>query len=140
MDELYRCFATAELSEPLNACMHCFTPSDLQYLRETPRSSLSHGDLSLISSKLVSTLGTPKDIAYFVPRIVEAIAEGALIDVEPFGERLAQMPPEEWTKTRRRALAQVFRLFFMAADGTLDDLAMESTREALKRSLPSLFR
>lgn len=136
IDRLYSAFAGAALSTPLTACPHCFTGADIEYLVTMPVRSLSHGDLAVIATKLISTLGEPEDVAYFVPRIVEAIAEGATFDIDAFAERLAQMPDAMWTVERIDALKGVFTLLFAATDGTWDDLASERTREHLKRALP----
>jgi hypothetical protein len=119
--------------------MHCFTPSDVEYLRTPPLRSFSHGDIALIATKLISTLGGPADVAYFTPRIVEALAEGALIDLVPFAERLAKMPPDLWTNGRVAALAETFRLLFAATEGTWDDLGMGDTRDQLRRVIPRLL-
>jgi hypothetical protein len=41
---------------------------------------LTHGDLSTIGWKLVTTLGSGADVSYFLPRLLEAIAENARDD------------------------------------------------------------
>lgn len=138
LDRLYVAFADATLSAPLKACPHCFTASDVEYLTKSPVQSLSHGDLALVATKLISTLGTPEDVAYFVPRIMEALAEGALIEIEPFADRLAKMPESVWTAERMNALGKTFALLFAAAEGTWDDLGMETTREHLYLMLPRI--
>lgn len=139
IDRLYAAFSDATLSSPLVACPHCFTDGDLRYLENAPLQSLGHGDLSLIATKLVSTLGTPEDVSYFVPRIVEAIAEGALIELRPFAERIAKIPTMEWTPVRQTALRDVFSLLFQVTDGTWDDLGNEATRAELREVLPNVF-
>lgn len=129
---LYSAFADATLRLPLQACPHCFTPSDVVFVVETPLRSFSHGDISLIAWKLISTLGLPDDVAYFTPRIMEALAEGAFIDVNVFVKKLERMPAQAWTMERVRALSETFELLFAAADGTFDDLGSEETRERVR--------
>jgi hypothetical protein len=110
----------------------------MEYLVTTPLRSLSHGDVELIATKLISTLGSPQDIAYFTPRIVEALAEGAVFDIDAFAERLAQMPEAMWTVERVDALNGIFSLLFAATDGTWYDVGSERTRAQLKGALPKV--
>ncbi len=140
ISQLYVAFADATLCLPFRACPHCFTPSDVEYVVKTPRQAFSHGDLSLIAAKLISTLGGPEDVAYFAPRILEALAEGALIEIEPFADRLAQMPEQMWTAERTKALSETFTLLFAATKDTWDDLGSEATRVHLQRVLPTVVR
>lgn len=137
IEGLYAAFADARLSDPLPVCRHCFTESDVRYLSATPLGSLSHADLGLICSKLISTLGSPDDVAYFLPRVVEGIAEGACIDLLPFAECLKKMPAGAWSPERRNALRRCFQLLFAETDGTLCDLSDEENRGALSSVLSS---
>jgi hypothetical protein len=129
---LYEAFSDARLSDPLAACSHCFMPSDVLYVAATPLRSFSHADLSLVSSKLTSTLGCPEDVAYFVPRIVEAIAEGAHIELSPFASRLGKMPARDWRPERREALLECFELLFTQAEGAWCDLSDSENQQALR--------
>lgn len=138
LDRLYLAFESARFSSPVRPCPHCFTASDVVYLTDSPLRSLTHGDLAVVFTKLISTLGTPDDVAYFVPRIMEALAEGAFIEVEPFADRLAQMPEPLWTSARVNALTETFALLLAATEGTWDELGREATREHLRRVSPKV--
>ena len=139
LGRLYAVFAVCRLSSPLRGCPHCFTDSDLNYLQTTALQSLTHGDLALIASKLVTTLGEPDDIAYFLPRIMEALAEGAYIELEPLADRLAQIPASHWNLQREQALRDCFTLLFAMADGTVHDLGDESRQSYIRTTLPRVF-
>ncbi len=134
---LYEAFSTARLSEDFDGCPHCFTESDLRYLRQTARAELTSGDLSLIASKLVSTLGTAMDVPYFLPRLIEGLAQDALIDVEPLVDRIAQIPPSLWTPERRIRLSDAFEKLFQAAESTstYNDLAESNTQRYVRAKL-----
>ncbi len=79
LDELHAAFADAALPMDFEGCPHCFMPSDITYLRTAPLRDLTHGDLSTIGWKLVTTLGSGADVSYFLPRLLEAIAENASV-------------------------------------------------------------
>ncbi|HET7813701.1 MAG TPA: hypothetical protein VFL13_04960 [Candidatus Baltobacteraceae bacterium] len=76
VERVYEVFAKAKLSKPLVACPHCFTENDVRYLEKTPLRKFNNGDCSTIAHKTVSTLGTEKDLRYFLPRLLEHAAEG----------------------------------------------------------------
>lgn len=140
IDQLYAAFSGASLSSPLKACAHCFTSADIEYLRTTPVKSLNHGDLYLIATKLVTTLGEERDIAYFVPRLIEAMAEGARIDVLPLAHRLAGIPAQQWDVQKEAALRDCFQQLFAATKDTPDDLALDCCRTDLLNAFPRIFR
>lgn len=139
LDRLYEAFKGAKLSSPLNACRHCFTEADVNYLMTTRPRLFTHGDMYLVGTKLVTTLGKPSDVAYFVPRLIEALAEGAYIEPEAIAKRFAQIPRIQWTNARRKALKECFELLFAATDGTEDDFGLEHERQRLRNALPVVF-
>jgi hypothetical protein len=113
LDRLRLAFADARLSENFAGCPHCFTESDLRYVRETPLSSFTLDDLASIGSRLVSTLGDADDVPYFLPRLVEAFAQGMLLDIEPVADRIASVPAASWTPERVAALRDAFETLFV---------------------------
>jgi|SRR5579863_1417774 len=139
IDRLYAAFKGAKLSRPLKACRHCFTEADVDYLMSTPPRLFTHGDMYLIGTKLVTTLGEPSDVAYFVARLLEAIAEGARIEPDAMAQRFAQIPLIQWTNARRKALRECFDLLFAATDGTEDDFGRDYERKKLRDALPAVF-
>lgn len=78
IERVYEAFAHDTLAKPLDACEHCFTDNDINYLETTPLRSFSSGDCYTIAHKLVSTLGTEKDFRYFLPRLIEHKAQGGM--------------------------------------------------------------
>jgi len=138
IDALYEVFSSARLSSPFVGCLHCFTPSDLLYVGATPLRAFTHGDLYQISWKLVSTLGSPQDVCYFVPRFLDALAEGALLDVRMLSKKLAAIPPAELTPERCDQLREAFRCLF-AASNPPDELADEQCRVEVREALPNVF-
>ena len=138
IDELYAAFADATLSTPLRGCPHCFTAADLEYVRVTPLRSLSHGVLSMIQWKLVSTLGTEADVAYFIPRLMEALAEGALFDLHVLAQKLECMPAGDRTEGRIACLRETLQFMYAANDGTDTSFAVDPDREELTRAIGAL--
>jgi hypothetical protein len=114
VDELYRAFSSARLSTNFTGCPHCFTESDLRYVQETPVSSFTHDDLVVIGLNLGVLLGRAEDVPYFIPRLVEALAEGLAIDIEPLADQFVLIPESSWTPERKHALREVFHSLFDA--------------------------
>lgn len=145
IDDVYRTFAEAKLSDPLIGCPHCFTPSDLHYLATTPLQSFNHRELYLIATKLVSTLGESDDVAYFTPRIIEALAEGMAMDIAPFADHVAEISPVFWRAERTAALGKAFRMLYAAmaerfGEDPKDGEGVAATDLAyVRRMLPWLF-
>jgi len=139
VERLYTAFADCHLSVPLRGCPHCFTDADLDYLRTTPLRSLTHGDLYVVATKLITTLGEPSDAGYFAPRILEALAEGAYIELESVADRLSQIPVTSWNPERRQALYEYFSVLFEAIEGTWAYLGDENRRTYVRKALPSIF-
>ena len=114
VDGLEMAFANARLSDDFSGCPHCFMPSDIEYLRTTPPERLSLSDVYYVGTKLISTLGSADDVAYFTPRLVEALAQGLPIDLDPIIDRIAAIPEPLWTAERRGAVRDAFGALFAA--------------------------
>jgi hypothetical protein len=112
VDRLYQAFSAARLSEDFTGCPHCFTLSDIEYVRRTPVAAFTHDELAVISFHLVTTLGKGDDVPYFIPRLIEAFAEGMAIDIEPLADRIARVPAAWWTAERSTALRSAFDVLF----------------------------
>ena len=144
LDRLYLAFASARLSENVDGCPHCFTESDLRYVRNTPLSEFTHGDLRMIGTKLVSTLGGAEDVPYFIPRLVEAFAEGMVVDVEPVADRIALVPASCWTPERVAAIRETFEMLFdlghrdYKGGGPYGTFADPDSREYVRAKLATL--
>ena len=135
---LYDAFEDCALSIPITACSHRFTKADVDYVQTTPLRLFTLGDMSLIGTKFVTTLGEPIDIAYFVPRLIEAIAEDAHLELGVIARLFERISPAQWTAARRKALRECFELLFAAAAGTERDFGLEDARKTL-RALPLVF-
>ncbi len=112
-------FAGARLSENFSACRHCFTAHDIDYLRTIPPAEMSNGDLAIIVFKLVSTIGSEWDIAYFVPAALRAQLRGVAVEDAILMKKLAKIPAEHWTAERQTALRAAYEAYFRwrPADG-----------------------
>jgi len=138
IENLYAAFADATLSAPLRGCPHCFTPADLEYVRVTPLRSLSHGDLYIIQWKIVSTLGNESDVAYFLPRLMEALAEGALFDLDVLAQKIERIPASDRTERRIAGIREMLHAITVASDGTDTSFAADPGREDLTRVIEAL--
>lgn len=122
VDRLYRAFSGARLSDDFTGSPHCFTVSDIEYVKHTPVAAFTHDDLAVISSRLVTTLGAGDDVPYFIPRLIEAFAEGMAVDIEPLADRIARVPAASWTAERSTALRSAFDVLFDAGRKDHDGL------------------
>ena len=135
LDELHAAFADASLSADFDGCPHCFMPSDIAYLRETPLRYLTHGDLSTIGWKLVTTLGNGAAVSYFLPRLLEAIAENASVNEEALADKMLAIPTEHWTQRRVAAVRAVLQALLVDAYARDDEYRAESV-ETLQAAVP----
>ena len=135
LDELYAAYADAALSSNFHGCPHCFVPSDIAYLRATPLRELTHGDLATIGWKLVTTLGSAADVSYFLPRLLEAIAENAAVNEEVLADRMLAIPTEHWAQRRIAAVRVVLQALLDDACTRDDESRAESIR-TLQAAVP----
>jgi len=135
LHELYAAYADAALSTDFDGCPHCFVPSDIAYLRATPLRDLSHGDICIVGGKLVTTLGSGADVSYFLPRLLEALAENALVDEDPLADRMLEIPAEHWTQRRLAAVRAVLRALLQDAYDRDDEDRAENV-ETLQAAVP----
>jgi hypothetical protein len=144
LDRVKRAFSSARLSDAFTGCPHCFMQSDIEYVRFTPADSLTQDDLAVIGLSLVSTLGSAEDVPYFIPRLLEALAKGLPVDVEPLVDRFTQVPAALWTAERLEALRAAFEVMFEAGHakyaegGAYDSFADAKSREYVFAKLAEL--
>jgi hypothetical protein len=115
-------FADARLSEDFDACPHCYTDHDREYLRTVPPREMFNSDIGEIVFCLVSTIGSARDIAYFLPSMLRLQLSGVAIDDAILMKRIGAIPAEHWTGERREALRAAFEAHFASrpAEGFLD--------------------
>lgn len=144
IDRLYRAFASARLSDDFEGCPHCFTESDIRYVRDTPVSNFTHRDLILIGQTLLATLGSAQDVPYFIPRFMEALAEDLPIDLRRIVDHIAAVPRALWTTERLCAVRVVFDVLLRAgqneyaAGGAFSDFANPEMRDYVSARLAEL--
>src|SRR5215208_384408 len=75
LDELYAAFAGPAPREVVG-CPCCTDPAELRVLVAVPLRELSALQLESYASAALLTVGEPKDLRYFWPRILELAARG----------------------------------------------------------------
>lgn len=105
-------FASARLSDDFDACPHCYTEADRAYLRTVPPSEMTNADVGQISFSLRSTIGSPDDVAHFVPAMLRAQFRGVALEDALVLKNLAALPAADWTSERREALRAAYDAFF----------------------------
>jgi hypothetical protein len=113
-------FAGARLSDGFDACSHCYTDDDIAYLRGAHPLEMTNSDIGQIAFCLTLTIGSPDDIAYFVPAMVRAQLRGVALEDALVMKNLGRIPARDWTAERRDALRAVYEAYFAwrPADGT----------------------
>jgi hypothetical protein len=131
LDAVYRAFADVRLDDAFNACRHCFTESDLGYLRATPLGDLTWSDIAFILSKATTTLGSARDFGYFLPRLLEGLVIGIhyMPDVLA-GKVLASRPA--WNETQVRAVAEFVTTLELVVHASPENRLLEDCREFVK--------
>jgi hypothetical protein len=117
--DLAAAFAEARLSDDFAACPHCFSDHDIEYLRTVPPLEMTNSDIGQIAFRLTSTIGSPHDIAYFVPAMLRAQFRGVALEDAMVMKQLGRISTKDWTAERRDALRSAYQAYFAwhAADG-----------------------
>ncbi|HWT04738.1 MAG TPA: hypothetical protein VN224_03190 [Xanthomonadales bacterium] len=112
-------FAGALLDDDFDACPHCYTGYDRAYLRGVPPLEMTDSDIGQIAFCLTSTIGSPADIAYFVPAMLRAQLRGVVLEDAMVMKQLGRIPARDWTAERRDALRAAYQAYFAwrPADG-----------------------
>jgi hypothetical protein len=116
IERLYHAFEGCALDESFSGCPHCFTDDDVAYLRNTPLRDLSYGDAALLLPDSVYTVGSAKDLNYFLPRILETWAHHAHYMELTIPEKLELGRRAGWTNLQETAVRDFLRSFFQAAN------------------------
>ncbi len=112
LDKLTAAFAGARLSDDFEACPHCFTAHDIAYLRTVSPFEMTNSDIGLIAARLTTTIGSPCDIAYFVPAMVRAQFRGIPLEDASVMKQLGRITASDWTAQRREALRLAYQAYF----------------------------
>jgi hypothetical protein len=105
---LHRAFDGVPRPAHLTGCPCCAGRVDLARLLSVPRASLTAADLELYATKAITTVGTPDDFRWFLPRLLELLLTGELeVDVEIVLGKLAISGFDDWAPSLRTAIEEV---------------------------------
>lgn len=102
--DLYEAFASRSRRAAIefDACDHCVSPQEARALARTPLQEISAEVLSTFMLDAISwTWGTPDDLWYYLPRILELVATGGLNSYDLWslfpvmGQHWRDWPPEQ---------------------------------------------
>jgi hypothetical protein len=140
LEALYFAFRNAKLDSEFACCPHCFTPSDVRFLRDTQSRKLSLEEIGLVFGNAISTLGTAADFNHFLPRVLEAWALRALDSPEGLPSRLVAARAAGWSPEQLTAIVQFVRAMFSCINALDADTSwyyeLTLELEPLKESLP----
>lgn len=90
MDELYQVFEKYPLRAHIEACDHCYTPTEQEelnrILHSMPLRQLSAAELESFWSESVHIMGNIDDLKHFLPRVLELLTtEGGFSYIGPYG-------------------------------------------------------
>lgn len=118
--DLASAFADARLSDDFNACTHCYTAFDIAYMRSVPPLEMTNSDIGKIAFCLTTTIGSPRDVAYFVPAMLRAQFRGVALEDAMVMKQLGRIAGSDWSAERRDAVRTAYQAYFdwRPADGT----------------------
>jgi len=100
--EVYRAFARhTEPPRPLDVCLACCVSVEIeQQLRHWPLKRLPAGHFYEYNTSAKSEVQASQEVGYFLPRMLELLAEGAEIhhSIELSLDRLGRCPQGSWTQ------------------------------------------
>lgn len=98
LDGLPAAFSTAARPTGIDACPCCTSPAELDALLRTPREQLGPEELGHYAASALNTVGSPADLRYFTPRILQLVLTSELTwpDLELVGIKLAQAGWQDW--------------------------------------------
>ena len=116
VDDAYRVFGGYRVPAfPLDVCLACcVSPEDERELREWPLAQLTRSHLWTYNDSAKKAIQDPRDVGYFVPRLLELLAEGAEIhhSMEVSLDRLGRCPAGSWNGEERAALDRFALAYF----------------------------
>ena len=121
IEQLYEAFADVALGIPVHCCPHCYTDADRTYLALTPRRSLTLSDSAYILTCSTTTIGTPRDLNYFLPRLLETWALGAHYMPEVMPSKLEVARDAGWTAPQLEAVLAFMRALLAAVHQLRDN-------------------
>ncbi|MFE3873105.1 hypothetical protein ACFXPX_01755 [Kitasatospora sp. NPDC059146] len=91
-------FSTAPRPSRIDACPCCASRAGLDRLLRTPRAQLTPEELGPYAASVLNTVGSPADLRYFAPRILQLVLTGELAwpDVPLVCRKLAQAGWQDW--------------------------------------------
>ncbi len=114
--DAYRAFARfSKPSHPLDVCLHCCVSEKFEReLRELPLKRLTAHHLYEYNCSAKSEVQGPREVGYFVPRMLELLADGADIhhSIEISLDRLGRCPPGSWSEKEQAALSRFALAYF----------------------------
>ncbi|MFX1679430.1 hypothetical protein PV762_09360 [Mitsuaria sp. CC2] len=119
VEETYVAFAEFRRPAlPLDVCTACCMPEEVdKQLREWPLKRLTVEHLFEYGDSAKSQVQNPAEVGYFVPRMLELLAQGAEIrhSLAIALDRLGGCPPGSWTASQQSALSGFALAYFALA-------------------------
>jgi hypothetical protein len=119
VEETYAAFAEFRRPAlPLDVCTVCCVPEEVaKQLHEWPLKRLTVEHLFEYGDSAKSQVQNPAEVGYFVPRMLELLAEGAEIrhSLAIALDRMGGCPPGSWTVTQQSALLRFASAYFALA-------------------------
>ncbi|MFJ8622920.1 hypothetical protein ACIRD3_08730 [Kitasatospora sp. NPDC093550] len=91
-------FAAAPRPARVEGCPCCTSPAGPDALLRTPRERLGPEELAHYAGAVLDTVGSPADLRYFAPRILQLLLTGELAcpELESFCLKLARASWQDW--------------------------------------------
>jgi hypothetical protein len=114
--ELYHAFRNVARRAQLDFCDHCVSPEDAEALVRTPLHDISAGLLQAFVLNAVSeTWGTGDDLCYYLPRILELLANGDLDSYDISGLFIAMgIRRPDWPHDQQDAVSRYLNALWRA--------------------------
>ncbi len=118
VDDAYRAFRRfGAPAFPLDVCLACCVSVEVeQQLRERPLQQLTTRQLHDYNDSAKQRIQNPREVGYFVPRMLELLAEGAEIhhSMEISLDRVGRCPADSWSGEQRAVLDRFAQAYFAA--------------------------
>jgi len=116
VEDAYRAFARyREPLRPLDVCTACCVTEEInQQLCDWPLKQLAAMHLYEYNDSAKSEVQDPREVGYFLPRMLELLAEGAEIhhSIELSLDRMGRCPPGSWTPEQQAVLSRYALAYF----------------------------
>lgn len=109
LERLYGAFKTYTMSDPFDYCDHCIAAHDAARFRATPLRELTHDDLWTIATNITLTIGSARNLKYFLPRLIEGAVENAGYNSEVVFGAIGRAEFASWSELERDSVSLYVR-------------------------------